>query len=54
MIINIILIALLIYFFQFVVAAIINIGNYTRIPRGFVDFVKLTFLPYVLTHLKDI
>ena len=54
MIINIILIALLIYFFQFAVAVIINFVNCTRFPRGFVDFVKLTFLPYVLTHLKDI
>lgn len=36
------------------ICAYINIGNKTRIPRNTIDFFKLTFLPYLLTHLKEV
>ena len=36
------------YLFQMWLAATINIFAKTRQPKNFIDFLKLTFLPYIL------
>ena len=51
---NIIFYIVLGYLANIVISGIINIFNTTRIPNNGWDFIKLTFLPYVLFHLKDI
>lgn len=42
------------YLSQAIICAIINIVITTRIPISFWDFIKLTFLPYLLLHLKEV
>ena len=42
------------YLLQFLVCAIINAINTTRIPKSGWDFMKLTFLPWLLLHLDDV
>ena len=51
---KILLIAVLIWLIQVAICAIINAINTTRIPKSLWDLAKLTFLPYVITHLKKI
>ena len=48
-----ILIILLVYFIQAFICAIINASVPNRIPNGFKDFVKMTFLPWLLLHMKE-
>jgi len=43
----------MIYLVQAIVCAIINAVNANRIPRNFFDLLKLTFLPWLLLHLKE-
>ena len=50
----IILTILLVYFFQLAVSMTFNALNSTRDPRGVTDFLRLTFLPYVLLKRKEI
>mgnify|MGYP007066233054 CR=1 FL=1 len=42
-----------IYFVNMFICAVINIINKTRIPYGFIDFIKLTTLPYLLFNLEE-
>ena len=44
----------LVYVAQIVIACFFNASNDTRIARNFKDFVKLTFLPYIIIKRKDI
>lgn len=44
---------LLIWGVQALICAIINAIYANRIPRNFLDFLKLTFLPWLLLHFKD-
>lgn len=44
---------MIIYFANIVICAVINIVNMTRIPYGFIDFIKLTTLPYLLFNLEE-
>lgn len=46
-------IILLVYLFQALICAIINASIPNRIPRGFKDFAKMTFLPWLLLHMKE-
>lgn len=50
----IILWILLGYLVQVLVCAIINAAVVTRIPTNGWDFVKLTFLPWLLLHLDEV
>jgi len=50
----IILYILLGYLVQMLVCAIINAVVATRIPKNEWDFVKLTFLPWLLLHLDEV
>jgi hypothetical protein len=50
----ILLIIIFIYLIQSLICSITHICNNTRDPKGFIDFLKLTFLPYVLFNLKNI
>jgi hypothetical protein len=50
----IILWILLGYLVQMLVCAIINAAVATRIPKKKWDFVKLTFLPWLLLHLDEV
>ena len=43
----------MIYGVQALICAIINAINANRIPRNFFDLLKLTFLPWLLLHLKE-
>lgn len=43
-----------VYLLNIVICAFINSHNSTRLPRDLVDFLKLTFLPYVLFNLEKI
>lgn len=47
------LIILLIYLIQALICAIINAIVPNRIPRNFKDLAKLTFLPWLLLHIKQ-
>lgn len=40
-----------IFIIQFITAAVINVYIKTRIPKSIWDFLKLTFLPYVLYYI---
>jgi hypothetical protein len=42
------------YLVQAVICAIINILVATRIPRSGIDFLRLTFLPWLLLHLDEV
>jgi hypothetical protein len=43
----------IIYVVQALICAMINVVNANRIPRNFFDLLKLTFLPWLLLHLKE-
>jgi len=47
------LIILLVYLIQALICAIINVSVPNRIPNDFKDFAKMTFLPWLLLHMKD-
>jgi len=51
---EIIEVILLAYLINLFICGIINMFNLTRIPNSFKDFIKLTFLPYLLAHLKEV
>lgn len=51
---NIIICSLVIYVAQALICSIINMSNSTRIPRGMLDFIKLTTLPYLIFNLKKV
>ena len=42
------------YLIQMLVCAIINAAVATRIPKSGLDFIKLTFLPWLLLHLDEV
>jgi hypothetical protein len=42
------------YLVQLLACAIINVINTTRMPKSGWDFMKLTFLPWLLLHLDDV
>lgn len=44
----IVVLCIKIYLAQMFICSLIHIINNTRIPAGLVDFLKLTFLPYVV------
>lgn len=48
-----ILIIISVYLIQVFICAIINASVPNRIPNGFKDFVKMTFLPWLLLHMKE-
>lgn len=48
-----VLIILLCYLFQALICGIINASVPNRTPRGFKDFFKITFLPWLLLHMKE-
>jgi len=48
-----ILIILLVYLIQALICAIINASVPNRVPNGFKDFAKMTFLPWLLLHMKE-
>ena len=48
-----ILIILLVYLVQALICVIINASVPNRIPNGFKDLVKMTFLPWLLLHMKE-
>lgn len=50
----IIMCIILLYIIQMLICATINVIVATRIPKNFVDFLKLTFLPWLLIHLKEV
>ena len=50
---KIILIIFLAYTLQMAICGLINGFLANRIPRGFIDFLKLNFLPWLLFHLKE-
>ncbi len=52
--ITIILYVMVLYLFQVWICAIINLINGTRFPISVFDFIKLTFLPYVIINLNKI
>jgi len=43
-----------IFLAQAIIASIINYINGTRSTKGFWDFLRLIFLPYVLLNIKSI
>lgn len=45
---------IILYVIQVIISVSINVFNNTRQPRCFCDFLKLTFLPYVIVNLKKI
>ena len=45
---NILLNIIIIYTTQMLICTIIHIINATRVPTSIFDFLKLTFLPYVI------
>lgn len=45
---------IVIYILQLLVCTVIHISILTRIPKGPIDFLKLTFLPYVLYNIKNL
>lgn len=49
-----ILIILLVYLFQALICVIINASVPNRTPKGFKDFAKMTFLPWLLFHMKEV
>ena len=49
-----IIILFLVYLFQMGIAALVNMFNLTRVPTSFYDFIKLTFLLYVILNIKKI
>ena len=48
------LIILLIYWAQFIICAVINATTPNRVPKGIIDFIKMTFLPWLLLNLKNV
>lgn len=44
------LVFILFYAAQMIICCVIHSVRATRIPTGFIDFIKLTFLPYVLAN----
>ena len=46
------IIILIFYLAQALICAIINTSVLNRIPKNFKDFAKLTFLPWLLLHMK--
>ena len=51
---TIILEIIFLYAAQAYICGIINLINYSRFPRSIVDFLKLTFLPYLVFNLKKV
>lgn len=45
---------LLIYSVQFLICAVINMLTPNRVPKGIIDFLKMTFLPWLLLNLKNV
>jgi hypothetical protein len=48
------IIILQIYFIQFLICAAINALKPNRKPKGIIDFLKMTFLPWLLLNLKNV
>lgn len=48
------LIILLIYWVQFMICAVINLAANNRKPKSIIDFLKMTFLPWLLLNLKNV
>jgi hypothetical protein len=51
---DIVKIIIIVYIAQVLISSIINLISDTRIPINLLDFLKLTWLPYVLLNLKEI
>lgn len=45
---------LVVYLLQMSVTSFVNVFNGTRLCENFYEFIKFTFLPYVLFNLKKI